>query len=268
MSIPEDHNVCECNLLNMNKHGKGCFWRRGLWHQAKYKLGLNFDFMHTLEFVPYHTKKFDKLSGPVQNNIIESLPLQLTVGALKEIVEKNKIRYILAVGAVWKNIFDRLHVKMISETKESSRSAAVYVYQFSPESTHIVVYKAGGVYLPSEEFYVKAIRKGYGLSPDYDEPVKVNYFKAQNTNGHFATNPSKIKKQNKTSENQANHDNVDDLIGKTLIVKNHNVHSLIDAEVKITQKFSRKGYVLGNKIGASGKLNALAAWKISYFQED
>lgn len=162
-------DCCSCHLRTIHS-SVGCGWRRIRWHQAKFQIGLDFDFMHTMEIAPYHTKDF---RGQLQM-IIESKPVESLYNAVRDIATHHKVRYLFAIGSGWNSLFEHFNVQSSETITSNTSNGKVYVYRVTPDALPILVYPSlgGGMNLPANKELLYGIRRVYELPSDYTPPRK------------------------------------------------------------------------------------------------
>lgn len=143
-------------------------WRSTRFNQSKNIVG-EFDFLHTMEFFPFHSKNFP---GELTKEWVYNLnSTNLSFHALKDIAISKKVKHILSVGKNWEVVFEKRNVPLNREVELIKHDGQNYSfkfkqYQFTQESLPIVssILGSGAISLPSDEFAVKILRILLGLS--------------------------------------------------------------------------------------------------------
>ncbi|RFB12728.1 hypothetical protein DZB84_18430 [Bacillus sp. HNG] len=159
----KDYLQGEINLLQGNQK-----WRSTKFNQCKIIMGEDIGFLHTIEFFPFHSARWN-LSRELQEKWIYSLkPTKLAINAIEEISKERKVKHILGIGKVWATILnwhkDKFSLEEYQELygPKGGRSHIVYKYKplNSPSSLPIVIYSGSSMHLPTkDEKAVNLIRR-------------------------------------------------------------------------------------------------------------
>jgi hypothetical protein len=124
-----------------------------------------FRFLHTIEYFPFHSKKFDFLDAKSRRWIMEWEATHLMINAVREISLKSMVHFIFAIGILWTTIledygFEQQSFITLGPKKNSHR---IWRYQLpnQPHSLPIVVYVsgAGRMGLPTAQHATSVIRQ-------------------------------------------------------------------------------------------------------------
>jgi len=125
----------------------------------------NFRFLHTIEYFPFHSKKFDFLNSKSRRWISEWNATQLMIKAVKQISLESRVCFIFAIGILWTTLledygFEQQSFITLGPKKNSHR---IWKYQLRdlPDSLPIVVYVsgAGRIGLPTDAEASSVIRQ-------------------------------------------------------------------------------------------------------------
>ena len=140
-------------------------WRNQRFKQCRNIIGKDIDFMHTIEFFPFHSKKFT-INKSEEKWLQEHKYTQLSIDAIEEISKKRLVKHIICIGKVWITILKLYDEKFKLESHEQlygpNGGIAHTIYKFkpidSPNALPIVVYSGPSMSLPREERAVNIMR--------------------------------------------------------------------------------------------------------------
>lgn len=122
-------------------------------------------FLHTVEYFPFHSKKFDFLNSESRAWISEWEATRFMVNAVRNIARESKVQFIFAIGILWTNLlkdygFEQQEYVTLGPKLNSHR---IWRFQLpgEPSSQPIIVYVsgAGRIGLPSSAEAISAIRQ-------------------------------------------------------------------------------------------------------------
>lgn len=88
-----------------NLHDVGLQWRMKRQAQAERIVAQSVRFLHTIEYFPYHSKRWNTLTTE-EKKCISTLPIvNLAVKAIIDIAQHKKARFIFGIGEPWADIF-------------------------------------------------------------------------------------------------------------------------------------------------------------------
>ncbi len=123
-------------------------------------------FLHTMEFFPFHSEKFNFASKRNMEWMCKSKSSNLIFKAIKYIAEQHKLKYIFGIGLPWVAIFEKYGFKPCDKREYRNEATGryrfrLYKYQFSESSVPIIISILGGgrISLPSNPLIVDEIRK-------------------------------------------------------------------------------------------------------------
>lgn len=131
--------TCGCYLSDRNEDG--CRWRRERYGELRTRFGLSgFRYLHSMELFPFHSRKFDKRIKDHLLKMVDMPFIQLTLQAVREISEQNRVRAIVGIGKAWEDALDTMnwHSKTI-EKFEGSVPTRVIRYQSTACATPILI---------------------------------------------------------------------------------------------------------------------------------
>lgn len=149
---------------------KALLWRETRQRQAS---GFSsFNFFHTIEFFPYHSKSFKISSQELANWMFELKTTNLAVNAVLEIARERKVKHIVGLQNPWKDILVYRNIPLLQEVIVRKRGSAGSGYSFkfskfqqTPKSLPIVIYSSGAGYInfPVNPIAVQIIRILLGI---------------------------------------------------------------------------------------------------------
>ena len=123
-------------------------------------------FLHTIEFFPFHSKKFNFASPNNMDCMCKSKSSSLIFEAIKYMAEQHKVKCIFGIGLPWITIFEKYGVKACDKREYKNESTGryrfrLYKYKFAENSVPIIISisGAGKISIPSNPEIVDEIRK-------------------------------------------------------------------------------------------------------------
>ncbi|KRE50651.1 hypothetical protein [Paenibacillus sp. Soil724D2] len=159
----QDYNDCPLHELSED----GCKWRRARYEKARNSVGLDFTFLHTMEYSFFHSNQWSDLSSYFQ--WLRSLPTtKLALDALLDIARERLVKYIVAIGKDWTDILMNSDgVKLVNNvtlyTERGRYSHRFFQFSAGPNSIPIVTYisGAGTIQFPTDEKAVSILNHCY-----------------------------------------------------------------------------------------------------------
>ena len=134
-------------------------WRTKMKKMCEKAFKMKFDFLHTIEFFPYHSKNW-KISKALKQEWIEQIEAtNLAINAIHELSVERKPKRIIGIGKSWVEVLEHYNnlFELVREEKILGPSGKKYAhrfYQFKakgyPDSLPIVIYVASAIILPIE----------------------------------------------------------------------------------------------------------------------
>jgi len=163
-------NSCNDGCILHNHSIDGCRWRRQRYREAKFDMGLDIDLLNTMEYIPYHTKKFNDLDKDIQKWMLEANTTKMAFDAVREIAENHLVKYIVSLGSAWINILEAHGYQPVEDKTVRSAENAVLgrlkKYQISENALPIVIHLVPkAVRFPTRPSVVNEMRRMLGESP-------------------------------------------------------------------------------------------------------
>jgi len=163
-------NSCSSECVLHNHMPDGCRWRRERYREARFDVGLSFDLLNTMEYIPYHTKKFNDLDQNTQNWMLDANTTKMAFNAVCEIAENHLVKHIISLGAAWINIFEAHNYEAIEDitVKNSDNKilGRLIKYQISETALPIVIHLIPrAVKFPVRPSVVNVMRRMLGEPP-------------------------------------------------------------------------------------------------------
>lgn len=152
-------------------HPSGNRWRESKKREINRIINFNesseeVQFLHTIEFFPFHSKKFNFGSPNNMEWMCKSKSSNLIIEAIKYMAEQHKVKYIFGIGLPWVTIFEKYGFKPCDKREYKNESTGryrfrLYKYKFSENAVPIIISisGAGKISLPSNPQIVDEIRK-------------------------------------------------------------------------------------------------------------
>lgn len=150
--------------------GRSRHWRGKKMIQVRNLLGQNIEFLHTIEFFPFHSDRWGSMSVE-DKKLLYNLPSTvLSISALEDIASRRLVKHILGVGKPWveilsyySNLFKKVDEKILPGPKGNT-GQRFYKYKplQNPDGLPIVIYSASSMHIPNPN------RNPYGAKIIYD----------------------------------------------------------------------------------------------------
>ncbi|TXK83599.1 hypothetical protein [Paenibacillus sp. N3.4] len=143
ISIPENKNICspDCPLHVLSK--VGCRWRRVRYREAKHVIGLQFELLNTMEFIPYHSKRYNEL-GKFSEWVMSRKTTHMSYEALYDIAVNHRTKYIIGINSAWLDIFNSYGHRPLEDISildsTGNLKGRLVKYQFTNNSLPIVMH--------------------------------------------------------------------------------------------------------------------------------
>lgn len=164
----EDYLKREMEFIEILGKGKEN-WRYQKLNQCKKLVGNEIGFMHTIEFFPFHSHKWE-MKKEMKDNWLNSLPsTKLAIHAIEEISKNCLVKHIIGIGKDWATILATYEDTFILESYEyltgpkGGRSGEIFKYRpiNSPNSLPIVIYSGVAMNLPATNKEAVSILKNF-----------------------------------------------------------------------------------------------------------
>jgi|GEM_PF-3642373 len=205
------HDYNDCPLHGLSEDG--CKWRRERYERARKSVGLDFKFLHTMEYSFFHSNQWSDLGSYFK--WLRSLPTtQLALDALLDIARERLVKYIVAIGKDWTDILMncdgvKLANKVALYTERGGYSHRFFQFSAGPDTIPIVTYisGAGTIQFPTDEKAVSILRSflvSYKGNNEADSSVIEDEEEADLTNDHEEQNdgPIRIKEVSRIANDQ------------------------------------------------------------------
>lgn len=164
------NNPCRPGCILHNHAIDGCKWRRQRYREAKFDLGLTFDLLNTMEYIPYHTKKFNDLDRDTQKWMLDASTTKMAFEAVCEIANNHLVKHIVSLGSAWIRILESHGYKPIEDITIRNSDKTVLgrlkKYQISQYALPIVVHLVpNAVRFPARPSVVNEMRRMLGEKP-------------------------------------------------------------------------------------------------------
>lgn len=172
--IPRTRSICKESCPLHGIHANGCGWRRTRYREAKFDVGLNFEFLHTMEYIPYHSKWYREMDS-VRGWMNRANATNLSFDAVYEIATERKVKHIVSLGAAWIDILSSKGFQpeedMQVRNSDGNVLGRLLKYQLTADALPIVIHLyPQAVRLPSNPKVVNEMRRMLGLPPKVDKP--------------------------------------------------------------------------------------------------
>lgn len=144
--------------------GRNQHWRGKMFGKVQKLLGDDIEFLHTIEFFPYHSDRWD-VSKKEQKRLYQLHSTILAIKALEEIAVTRAVRHIIGIGLPWTEILSHYSDLFVLEDwtplKGPTGSVGQRIFKFkpvrNPNGLPIVIYTTSSVTLPTNKEAVKII---------------------------------------------------------------------------------------------------------------
>ncbi|EAR66159.1 hypothetical protein B14911_10507 [Bacillus sp. NRRL B-14911] len=142
---------------DMQYGGRNKHWRGKKINQVRRLLGEDIEFLHTIEFFPFHSDKFGGFSKEDQNKL-HNLPSTIrSINALEDIASRKLVKHILGIGMPWANILDQYpslftkvgYQELIGPKGGVSQRFYKYKPVRNPDGLPILIYSTTSMNIPN-----------------------------------------------------------------------------------------------------------------------
>lgn len=143
----------------------GLQWRLRRKQQAERILGDKLDFLHIIEYFPYHSKSWATLSAEAKHYVAKLQSTRLALDAVIDIATNHKARFVFGIGQPWAEVLKmqgyELHCEELSKPGSKRFSHRFYWTKVTATALTIIIYVsgAGGMNLPTMPEAVAVIRR-------------------------------------------------------------------------------------------------------------
>lgn len=161
-------------VFRQMKFARGKHWRIQKFEQCKKLLKSNdFDFMHTIEYFPLHSKSWN-VGSNIQQEWMRNLPSsKLVVDAIEEVSKNHLVKHIIGIGKAWvtlmdlnKEKFELISSKTFKGDKREGYGFFKYKVKGDPNSLPIVIQTGVSMHLAANGEQVQVFREYLELSED------------------------------------------------------------------------------------------------------
>lgn len=137
-----------------NKH-----WRGKKMKQVRNLLGQDIEFLHTIEFFPFHSDKWGGVSEIDRENIYNLPSTTRSICALEDSASRRLVKHILGVGKEWVNILNHYSNKfklveyreLLGPKGNIGQRFYKYILVNNPEGLPIVIYVTSAINIPNPD---------------------------------------------------------------------------------------------------------------------
>lgn len=164
--IPKKKKICSPSCILHNLSWDGCRWRRIRYREAKFDVKLSFDLLNTMEYIPYHSKRYNDLSS-IQNWMHSANTTKMAFDAVCEIANNHLVKYIVSLGSAWINIL-HMHGYLPDEdvsirNSDNNVLGRLLKYQIKDSALPIVIHLyPRAIRLPSRQSVINEMRRMLG----------------------------------------------------------------------------------------------------------
>lgn len=140
----------------LNKKTPAGKWRASRLKQIEDVVGQKLNFLHTIEFFPYHSKRWNVRKNLKQDWLYSLESTQLSVNAIVSLAIESQLKCIIGIGLDWTILFKEYShlVELVNEEIMLGRTGKpahrIYKYRVKnqPNSLPIVIYSGSSMNLP------------------------------------------------------------------------------------------------------------------------
>lgn len=150
----KDYLASDCEIAKHNK--KGLAWRCATKRSMERILDREVEFLHTVEFFPFHSKSWNISNREVKNYILNMNATKHSMAFIRYLCERNEKIPIIGIGKPWLDVFQAfgykpIQEKLIIKAETGNASHRLYQFRFSNDSSPVVIYSASSMKLPSND---------------------------------------------------------------------------------------------------------------------
>ncbi|MCG9107002.1 hypothetical protein LH433_09610 [Laribacter hongkongensis] len=179
-NIKEHNDFIRERFLSWNRHDylnceerlhvhsiAGLQWRNAMQEQMERVLDRKIEFLHTIEFFPFHSKSWGHLSKRGAQYLLEMGSTKASMNLIRQLsLSKHRIP-ILGIGRPWLDVFEKFNHPCVDEYSSDPGNPRaghrVYKINVTEEGTPVVIYSSCGMHFPRAIEPVKKIREFCGL---------------------------------------------------------------------------------------------------------
>lgn len=156
-----DYLISDCEVAKHNK--KGIAWRDATKRSVERILNREVEFLHTVEFFPFHSKSWNVSTREVKNYILNMNATKHSMDFIRHLCKRNERIPIIGIGKPWIDVFqafghEPIQEKIIIKAETGNASHRFYQFQFSSDSSPIVIYSASSMKLPNNDKAMEIMR--------------------------------------------------------------------------------------------------------------
>jgi hypothetical protein len=166
ISIPRNRNICDTSCVLHDQAWDGCRWRRIRYREAKFDVKLSFDLLNTMEYIPYHSKRYNDLAS-IQEWMHNANSTKMAFDAVREIAKNRLVKHIVSLGGAWIRIMKSHGYLPVEDKTIRSSSGSVLgrllKYQITESALPIVIHLiAAAVKFPARPSVINEMRRMLG----------------------------------------------------------------------------------------------------------